>query len=338
MKAYEIQSFGIDELSLVERDVPKPGPREVLVKLHSTSVNFRDLMVVKGTYNPRMKLPAVPFSDGAGEVVEVGGEVSEWAVGDHVMPIFAQHWFDGDPTEAIRKTSLGGGAPWDGTLREHAVFGSGSLIKMPEHLSFDEAATLPCAGLTAWNALVAAGSLKPGETVMTLGTGGVSVFAAQLAKLAGARLISTSSSNEKLEKLKEIGADETINYKEQPDWEKTVLGLTGGLGVDHAVEVGGADTLPRSIKATRFGGHIALIGALSGSATFDPVSVFMKSVRVSGIYTGSKRVFEQFNKAVSVNRLRPVIDRVFSFDEARQALRHMERGSHFGKIVIRISE
>ena len=294
-------------------------------------------MVIKGTYNPRMKLPAVPFSDGAGEVVELG-EGGPNGVGDRVMPIFAQRWFDGDPTDAIRKTSLGGGAPWDGTLREYAVFAEESLVKIPEHLSFDEAATIPCAAVTAWNALFTSGRLKPGDTVLTLGTGGVSIFAAQFAKLAGTRLISTSGSNEKIERLKELGADETINYKEQTDWEKAVLGMTERAGVDHVVEVGGSDTLPRSIRSVRFGGHIAMIGALTGSASFDPVSVFMKSIRVSGIYTGSKRIFLELNKAVSVNALRPVVDRVFPFEDLREALAYMESGSHFGKVVVRIAE
>lgn len=338
MKAYEIRQFGVDELVLADRDVPKPDTDEVLVRLYAASINYRDLMVVKGTYNPRMKFPTVPFSDGAGEVIEVGEGVTEWKPGDRVMPIVAQHWYDGSLTEAIRRTSLGSGPHWDGTLREYGTFGAASLVRIPDHLSYEEAATLPCAAITAWHALVEAGRLKAGETVLTLGTGGVSVFAVQLAKMSGAKVISTSSSSDKIAKLRELGADEAINYRDVPEWDKAVLELTGGTGVDHVIEVGGAGTLPKSVRAVRFGGHIGMIGALSGAGSFDPVAVFMKNVRVSGIYIGSKRIFEEMDRAVEENKMRPVIDRVFPFAEAREALKYMESGSHFGKVVVRIGE
>ncbi len=336
MKAYEIQEFGIDNLTRVDRSESEPAANEVTVRFRAASLNFRDVMVATGTYNPRMKLPAVPLSDGAGEVTAVGSDVTRWSVGDRVMPIFAQRWFDGDSSEEKRRTSLGAGPQWDGVLRESGNFNEESILSIPDHLSYEEAATLPCAALTAWHALVISGRLTPGQTVLTLGTGGVSVFAAQFASLAGARVISTSSSDEKLEKMRSLGSHETINYRAAEDWDKAVLDLTGGVGVDHTVEVGGAGTLPRSIKSTRIGGHIALVGALTGAATFDPVAAFMKSLKLQGIFVGSRAMFSDMLRAVSVNKLRPVVDKVFEFEEARDAFRYMESGSHFGKIVIRL--
>lgn len=336
MKAYEIERFGIENLVIVERDNPCPRANEVLVKLHASSLNYRDFMVVTGTYNPRMKLPAIPFSDGAGEIIEVGSAVTKWKVGDRVMPIFAQRWFDGESSEDKRRTSLGAGPQWNGVLRELAAFSEESVVRIPEHLSYVEASTLPCAALTAWNALAVSGKLKAGETVLTLGTGGVSIFALQFAKLFGAQVISTSSSDEKIERLKDLGADHTINYRTREDWDAAVLESIGKPGVDHVVEVGGADTLARSLSAVRIGGHIALIGALSGAGAFDPLNVFMKSVRLQGIFTGSRTTFEEMNRAISVNKLEPVIDRVFGFDEVKAALDHMGSGSHFGKIVVKI--
>lgn len=335
MKAFEIREFGLDKLSLVERPVPEPKPGEILVKFHAASLNYRDLMVVSGTYNPRMKLPAVPFSDGAGEVAAVGEGVTKWNVGDRVMPIFAQRWFNGDSSEEKRRTSLGAGAQWDGVLREYGAFSEESVVAIPEHLSFEEASTLPCAALTAWNALTLSGKLKAGESVLTLGTGGVSLFAVQFAKMFGARVVSTSGSSEKIEKLKELGVNETVNYREREDWDAAVLAIVGKPGVDHVVEVGGAGTLAKSINAVRIGGHVALIGALTGAAGFDPTTVFMKAIRLQGIFTGSRTLFEEMNRAVSVNKLKPVIDSVFEFDEVSAALKHMKSGSHFGKIVIR---
>ncbi len=336
MRAFEIREFGIENLSPVEIEQPTAGPGEVLVRIRAVSLNYRDVMVVSGTYNPRMKLPAIPLSDAAGEIVAIGEGVTKWKTGDRVMPIFAQRWFDGDSSEEKRRTSLGAGAQWQGVLREFAAFSEESLVAIPEHLSFEEAATLPCAALTAWNALNVSGKVRSGETVLTLGTGGVSIFAVQIAKMAGARVIATSSSDHKLEKLKALGADETINYRTREDWDKAVLEATDGRGVDHVVEVGGAGTLPRSINSVRIGGHVALIGALTGAATFDPISVFMKAIKLQGIFVGSRTMFENMSRAVSVNKLEPVVDRVFDFDEAREALSYMESGSHFGKIVIRV--
>jgi NADPH:quinone reductase-like Zn-dependent oxidoreductase len=336
MKAYEIREFGIDNLALVDRPEFKPTAGEVLVRLHAASLNYRDFMVVAGTYNPRMKLPAVPFSDGAGEVVAIGDGVTKWKIGDRVMPIFAQRWFDGESSEEKRRTSLGAGAQWEGVLRELGTFSEESVVAIPEHLSYEEASTLPCAAITAWNALAVSGKVKPGESVLTLGTGGVSIFAAQFAKLFGARVIATSSSQEKIEKLRSLGIEEIVNYHEREDWDKAVLELVGAPGVDHVVEVGGAGTLAKSINAVRIGGHVAMIGALTGAAGFNPVTVFMKAIRLQGIFTGSRKMFEDMNRAITVNRLKPVIDRVFEFGAARDALKHMESASHFGKIVIRI--
>lgn len=337
MKAYEIKEFGIDNLALVDRAEPEPAAGEVLIRFHAASLNYRDLMVVSGTYNPRMKLPAVPFSDGAGEVAAIGAGVTKWKVGDRVMPIFAQRWFDGEPSEEKRRTSLGAGAQWDGVLREFGTFSEESLVAVPEHLSFEEASTLPCAALTAWNALAVSGRIKAGESVLTLGTGGVSVFAAQFARIFGARVIATSGSSEKIERLRSMGFEEVVNYREREDWDKAVLEKVGKPGVDHVVEVGGAGTLAKSINTVRIGGHVAMIGALTGAAGFNPTTVFMKSIRLQGIFTGSRQMFEEMNKAITVNRLKPVVDRVFDFDEVGDALKHMEGSSHFGKIVVRIA-
>jgi len=336
MKAYEVQQFGIENLAKVERDKPRPSVNEVLVTFRAASLNYRDLMVASGTYNPRMKLPAVPLSDGSGEVVEIGENVTRWKVGDRVMPIFAQHWIDGDTTEEKRKTSLGAGAQWDGVLREFGSFDQDGLVRVPEHLSYEEAATLPCAALTAWHALAVSGNLRAGQTVLTIGTGGVSIFALQFAKLFGAKVFSTTGSEEKIARLKEAGADEVINYREREDWDRAVLELTAKGGVDHVVEVGGSGTLGKSLNAVRLGGHVAMIGALTGPGDFNPTTVFMKAVRLQGIFVGPRTMFEEMLRAIDVAKLRPVIDRVFEFEEAREAMQYMQTGAHFGKVVIRI--
>jgi NADPH:quinone reductase-like Zn-dependent oxidoreductase len=336
MKAYEVQTFGIDNLALVEREVPEPGPNEVLVRFHAASLNYRDVMVVEGQYNPRMKLPAIPFSDGAGEVAAVGTGVTRWKVGDRVTPIFVQRWIEGPVDLQKSRTALGAGAQWDGVLREYGAFDEQSLVRIPDHLSYEEAATLPCTGVTAWHALVESGGLKAGDTVLTLGTGGVSVFAIQIAKLFGARVIATTGSEEKVNKLGELGADEVINYRTREDWDAAVNELTGKVGVDHVVEVGGGGTLARSINAVRIGGHIALIGALERAGEFSYVPIFMKLIRMQGIFVGSRQMFEDLNRAITVNRMKPVIDRTFEFGEVRDALRYMQSGRHFGKIVVRV--
>lgn len=337
MKAYEIEQFDIDKLRVVERETPRPDAGEVLVKMHAASLNYRDVMVVSGTYNPRMKLPAIPFSDGAGEVIEIGEGVTTWSVGDRVCSTVIAGWIDGGPSADTARTAIGAGGS-DGVLSEYRVFDESSVVSVPEHLSFDEAATLPCAAVTAWNALVVSGNIKVGDTVLTLGTGGVSIFAIQLAKAFGATVIATSSSDEKLEKVKALGADHVINYRMREDWDKAVLELTDGRGVDHVIEVGGTGTLTRSVKAIRVGGHIALIGALDMAGEFTPIPVFMKAVRVQGIFVGSRQMFEALNAFLVKENIKPVIDRTFGFDEAKEALRYMESGSHFGKIVVKIGE
>jgi NADPH:quinone reductase-like Zn-dependent oxidoreductase len=334
MKAYELRQFGIENLAPVEQDEPRPGAREVVVRFRAASLNYRDLMFVRGVYNPRARLPAVPFSDGAGEVASVGAGVTRWRAGDRVCPIFAQGWIDGPPSVGKNRTALGAG-DLPGVLREFGAFDEEGLVRVPEHLSFEEAACLPCAGVTAWHALAVSGRVRAGETVLALGTGGVSVFALQFAKLHGARVLITSSSDEKLGRARALGADEAINYRRTPEWDREVLALTGKAGVDHVVEVGGAGTLSKSLGAVRVGGHVALIGVLAGAGEFDPRVVLMKGVRVQGVFVGSRRMFEEMNAAIEANRLRPVIDRAFEFDDARAALEHMASGSHFGKIVVK---
>ncbi len=334
MKAYELETFGIENLQVVESAMPEPGGDEVLVQMCAASLNYRDLMVVRGEYNPRMRLPAVPLSDGAGEIVAVGDNVTSWKVGDRVMPSVAQKWLDGKPDSSAARSTLGGDARSNGVLREFAAFDACSVVAIPEYLSFAEAATLPCAGLTAWNALVESGNLRAGETVLILGTGGVSIFAVQIAKHFGARVIATSSSDAKIEKLKALGADETINYRSIPDWDRAVLDLTDGVGVDHVIEVGGAGTIEKSLASVRVGGTVSMIGALSGGATVNTVPIFMRAIRLQGIFIGSKAMFERMLQEFDRARIQPAIDRIFSFDEAPNALRYMETGEHFGKIVL----
>ena len=334
MKTFEYRKFGLENLILTDRSEPRASAHEVVVKFHAASLNYRDVMFFKGIYRPDAKFPAVPLSDGAGEVVEIGENVTRWKVGDRVCPIFMQGWLGGAPTREKARTALGGG-DLDGVLREYGVFDETGLVSTPEHLSYEEAATLPCAAVTAWHALVEFGNLKAGEVVLTLGTGGVSTFALQLAKLHGARVIATSSSDEKIARVRKLGADDTINYKSIPDWDKEVFRLTDKVGVDHVVEVGGAGTLPKSLNAVRMGGSIAVIGALAGGSGLDPVRVLMKCVRLQGIFVGSREMFENMNRAIALNALRPVIDRIFPFEEAREALAYMESGSHFGKIVLK---
>jgi NADPH:quinone reductase-like Zn-dependent oxidoreductase len=335
MKAYEIRDgFGLDALRLTERPDPQPGRGEVLVRIKAVSLNYRDLLVVKGAYNPRMALPRIPCSDGAGEVVAVGPDARRVKVGQRVAGLFMPGWLEGELTDAKGRTALGGSV--DGLLSELSVLSEESVVPVPEHLSDEEASTLPCAAVTAWNGLVVSGHVKPGDSVLVQGTGGVSLFALQFARLAGARVIATSSSEEKLAKVRAMGASDGINYRTTAEWGDPVRQLTGGRGVDHVIEVGGAGTLAQSLRAVRTSGHIALIGVLTGHGQFNPVPILMKGVRVSGIYVGSRDMFEVMNRAISLHQLRPVIDRVFPFASAPDAFRHMESAAHFGKIVVRV--
>jgi NADPH:quinone reductase-like Zn-dependent oxidoreductase len=336
MKVFELRDqFGLDSLTLAERPEPKPGPSQVLVQMRAFSLNYRDLMVVKGVYNPKQRLPLVPLSDGVGRVAAVGPGVTRVKPGDRVAGIFMQQWLCGPVTEAKARSSLG--AQVDGVLAEYVVLSEEGVVHVPEHLTDEEAATLPCAAVTAWHALVAEGGVQAGDTVVVQGTGGVSLFALQFARLSGARVIATSGSDAKLVRVLELGASDGINYKTTPDWDKPARELTGGVGVDQVVEVGGAGTLPRSFKAVRMGGRISLIGVLTGnSGEVNPLPVLMKNVRLQGIYVGSREMFEAMNRAIALHRLRPVVDRVFPFQEAREALRYMESGAHFGKIALRV--
>jgi NADPH:quinone reductase-like Zn-dependent oxidoreductase len=336
MRAVEIRgAFGLDNLIVAERPDPRPGFGQVLLRMHAASLNYRDLLTILGKYNPKLKLPLVPCSDGVGEVLEVGEGVTRVRPGDRVCPIFAQGWLAGEPARDKSRSTLGG--PLDGTLAERMVLNEEGLVKVPEHLTDEEAAALPCAAVTAWNALTRA-ALNAGETVLVQGTGGVSLFALQFAKMLGARVIATSSRDEKLALARELGADETINYRETPEWGARAKELTGGTGVDLIVEVGGADTLEQSLRGIRFGGTVSLIGNLSGSDAHVRLPlIFMQHVRVLGIFVGHRESFEVMNRAITLHRLRPVIDRVFPLEESRAAFEHMAAGGHFGKIAVRCS-
>ncbi len=334
MKAWilETPSVGIEALKLHERATAEPGPGQVLVSMKAWSLNYRDLVLAEGAHQGTPD-GLIPLSDGAGEIVSVGAGVTRWQVGDRVIGIYSQRWLSGRPNADYPASALGG--PIDGVLADYVVFDEDGLVELPPHLSMEEGATLPCAGVTAWNGLVASGGLTAGETVLTMGTGGVSVFALQIAKAAGARVISTSSSDDKLSRLADLGADAGINYAARRDWDREVLLLTNDIGADHVVEVGGAGTLSRSISAVRTGGHIALIGILAADRGFDPTPLIMKNIRLNGIgNVGSREMFEALNAALAASMIRPVIDKVFPFKEADAAFRYFKSRAHFGKVVI----
>ncbi|HUB67805.1 MAG TPA: NAD(P)-dependent alcohol dehydrogenase [Candidatus Methylacidiphilales bacterium] len=334
MKLFEIRDgFGFENLKLAERSAPEPAADEVVVRIRAVSLNFRDLLVVQGKYNPRMKLPRVPLSDGAGEVASVGAAITAWKTGDRVMIPFMPGWLEGELDAEKAESALGGAV--DGVLSEFIAIRAAALLPMPEHLSFEEAATLPCAAVTAWNGLFVSGNLQPGQTLFLQGTGGVSLFGLQFGKIAGAKMILISSSDEKLERARALGADETINYRAEPDWEKQVLALTDGRGVDLTLEVGGAGTLSKTLRATRYGGHVSLIGVLSGIAgDVQTAHILHKAITLRGIYVGSKAMFAAMSQTISQHRLKPMIDRVFPCESSPEALRHLESGRHFGKIVM----
>ncbi len=334
MRYVALPRFGLNELSIQESEVPRPGPQQVLIRVHANSLNFRDLRVVQGLYDPKMQLPRVPLSDGAGEVVETGAGVARFRQGDRVAGIFMQSWLSGPIQDRYSASALGGAV--DGMLSEYVVLHEDGLVPIPEHLTYEEAATLPCAAVTAWNALMHQSRIRAGETVLIQGTGGVSLFALDFARVAGARVIATSSSDEKLDRARGLGAAEGINYRKNAQWSRAVKELTGGKGVDHIVEVGGAGTLEQSLRAVCVGGHINMIGVLAGVSSEIPTALILqKSVQIHGIYVGSRDMFEAMNRAIALHRSKPTIDRVFGFTEIRDALAHMESASHFGKIVIR---
>jgi NADPH:quinone reductase-like Zn-dependent oxidoreductase len=337
MKAYAIvEKFGIDNLQQVNRPDPTPGPGQVVMRVKAVSLNYRDLLTVKtGGARGSAPLPLIPCSDGAGEVVEVGPGVTRVKVGDRVASIFFQNWIAGDILAHHFSSALGGAI--DGMFAEQVLLHEDGVVHIPPHFSYEDAATLPCAAVTAWHGLVTKGGMKAGDTILVQGTGGVSIFALQFAVMSGARVIVTSSSDEKLARAKQLGAWQTINYKTTPEWGKKTLELTEGAGVDHVVEVGGAGTLERSFQAVRVGGTIGLIGILTGfGGKIDPLPVLMKGIRFQGIYVGSREMFEAMNRAIMAVQMKPVIDKVFPASQAREALRYMESAAHFGKIVIAV--
>jgi NADPH:quinone reductase-like Zn-dependent oxidoreductase len=334
MKSFEIQEFGIDNLVLADRPEPEPASREVLVRLKAASLNYRDLTLVQGVYNPKLKRPLVPLSDGVGTVEKTGTGVTRFRPGDRVAGCFFQQWIDGPHTKEKGRSALGGAI--DGVAREYAIFSEDGLVAVPAFLSDEEAATLPCAAVTAWHALFEERPSIPGDTVLLLGTGGVSIFALQLAILAGLRVMITSSSDEKLARARNLGAHITINYKATPEWGDEARKLAGGEGVDHVVEVGGSDTIAHSLRAVRPQGTISVIGALSGrEGGISPAPVLMNSIRMQGIYVGSRAMFERLLRAIEIHRLKPVIDHTFPFTDLKAALRHMESKQHFGKICLK---
>jgi NADPH:quinone reductase-like Zn-dependent oxidoreductase len=334
MKVYELQPrAGLDSLTRAQRPEPRPGPGEVLLKMCAWSLNYRDLLVARGAYGAPPQAGLLPLSDGAGEVVEVGPGVTRVAPGDRVAGCFMQGWLAGDVTAEAARTALGGAI--DGMLAEYKVLSAEGVVTLPASLSYEQGATLPCAAVTAWNALVREARVKAGDVVVLQGTGGVSLFALQFAKLHGARCIITSSSDAKLALAQQMGADELINYRQQPDWDKAVVELTGGRGADVVVEVGGAGTLEKSLAAVRYGGIVTLIGVLTGTAGPIPTAAILRRhSRVQGIYVGSRDMFEEMNRAIALHRLQPHIDRTFDFEAARDAYEHLAAAGHAGKVVI----
>ena len=332
MKKYQIVSDeGIDELHFTEGDMPSIGEMDVLVRMKASSINYRDLATIENPMARKINFPLVPNSDGVGEVVEMGKKVTRVSIGDRVCGIFFQTWIDGEITSNDMANALGGTI--DGVLCEYRTFHEDGLVKIPSHLTDAEASTLPCAGVTAWNSLVDKGCVKPGSTVLLLGTGGVSIMALQFCQMLGVKAILTSSSDEKLEKAQALGAWQVINYKKEPDWDLLVLDITNGLGVDHVVEVGGAGTLSKSINSVCISGSIGLIGILTGGQ-IDPTPMLRKSLHVHGIYVGHRRMFEDMNRAISAHEMRPVIEHTYPLDSARDAYHAMRAANHFGKLTI----
>ena len=338
MRAYQLPKggAGIEALRRVELPEPKPQYRQVLVKIAACSLNYRDLGIVRGTYRMPVRDNIIPLSDGAGEVIEAGPGVTRVKAGDKVAGCFFQRWPGGEPSADVQASALGGSI--DGMLADYAVLEEGGVVKIPGHLSFEEGATLPCAGVTAWHAMMNHARLIAGQAVLLQGTGGVSIFGLQFAHAMGIVPVITSSSDDKLARAKTLGAACTVNYKITPEWDKAAVAFTKGRGVDHVVEVGGQGTLARSFGAIRTGGKISMIGGLSGAATeLNPSLILARRANVQGISVGSTEMFEAMNAAIAANRIKPVIDRVFAFDEAPAAYQHMAAGAHFGKIVIRVT-
>jgi NADPH:quinone reductase-like Zn-dependent oxidoreductase len=325
---------GIENLNVVSRPTPRPGPGEVLLRMRAAALNYRDLEIVAGTYFVPLERPLVPLSDGVGEVVELGAGATSLVVGDRVAATFWDHWYAGDSEAADHRTTLGG--PLDGMLREYVVLPERRLVRVPQHLSDEEAATLPCAGVTAWQALITVGRLAPGQTVLVQGTGGVSSFALQFAALSGARAIVTSRSDEKLVRAQALGATETVNRTRFPEWHAEVTRLTAGRGVDQIVDVAGPSSFAQSLSALRLGGQLHIVGYLGGPhGAVSPLQILMARAIVRATAVGSRASFEAMNRALEAACIRPVVDRVFEFSRYREAWSYMQSGSHFGKVVIR---
>lgn len=334
MRAYEIVSDGgIDALVLNERPSAEPLQGEILVRVHASSINYRDLSTIQDPVARSIPYPRIPNSDCAGEVIATGKGVAGFETGDRVAGCFFQDWADGRITATAMASALGG--PVDGVLAEEVILAEAGAVSIPQHMTYEEAATLPCAALTAWNCLIEQGGLGAGKTALFLGTGGASIAGLQIAKMVGARAIITSSSDEKLERASALGADELINYRRTPDWEAEVLEKTGGIGVDVTIETGGGGTLEKTIEATRVGGTISLIGVLTGG-TINPTAIMRKSIRLQGVYVGNRRMFNEMNAAFSLNQIHPVVDQVFEFEAARDAYQAMLAAGHFGKLVVRM--
>jgi NADPH:quinone reductase-like Zn-dependent oxidoreductase len=334
MRVYEIpvSPKRVEDLRRAERPEPKPGPCDVLVRMRAAALNYRDHAIITANYSYKLERSTIPCSDGAGEVVAIGSAVTRFKPGDRVIPTFFQVWIDGMPPK--NRAALG--APLDGTLADFVCLHEDGWVAMPPSLSFEEAATLPCAGPTAWNALTRGNPIRPGDTVLCLGTGGVSMFALQIARAAGARVIITSSSDEKIERARKLGASDGVNYKTHSDWEKEVLSLTSGRGVDCVVENGGIGTLSRSFQCVAWGGKVSLIGVLAGrEGNANPHTLMFKQGNLHGIGVGSRGNLEQLIQAIEVNRIKPVVDRVFSFDQASDAFALQASGNFLGKIAIR---
>jgi len=335
MKAYMIQEgFGLRHVTETDLPVPSPARGEVLIRMKAVSLNARDIGVIDGFYNPQLSEPLIPVSDGVGEVVAVGEQAGKFQAGDRVSPIFTQSWKSGEATQDNWITTLG--SPLQGLLAEYVVLPEEGLVRVPDYLTDIEAATLPCAGVTAWHAIVEEGQVKAGDTVVVQGTGGVSLFALQFAKLQGARVIVTSSSDAKLDRAIELGADHGINYKSTPEWDQAVLAYTEGIGADHIVDLGGGATLNRSISALRVGGGISIVGILSGASVegLAIVPAILRRAKLQAINVGSRDMFERMNAAIAHHKLRPIVDAVYPFTQALDALSHLSKGSYFGKIAI----
>ncbi|MBN7136072.1 NADPH:quinone oxidoreductase [Lysobacter enzymogenes] len=338
MKAYRIRAGGgIDSLALAKEARAPLRAGQIRLRVRAVSLNFRDLMIANGSYLAGAERPVIPASDAVAEVIELGPDAGRWALGDRVATSFFPHWHAGAASARTTRDPLGADA--DGVLAEEIVASQDSVFAVPAHLDDLQAATLTCAGVTAWNALFVEAGLRPGQSVLLLGTGGVSIWGLQLAKAAGLRAIVTSSSDDKLDRARALGADATINYRTQPEWQDEVRRLTGGAGVDAVLEVGGSGTLARSVRAAAMNGTVAIIGGVSGfGGELDAIALIMGAKRLSGIFVGSRSMGEDLARFVEVNRIVPVVDRSFAFEQAREAYRYLESGSHFGKVTIRVAQ